>query len=108
MGGWVLDIGANQRLLGKIDIEPLQRRISQQTEETWAEQKLRQQNYEVHRDTQSIVLLFCDEDWSLSGEIYKDTGHDRLADVAEPLMAQIINAAYDKGGFDYSRDGGEA
>lgn len=99
MGRWALDIGANQRLLGKIDIEPLQRRISQQTEETWAEQKLRQQNYEVHRDTQSIVLLFCDEDWPLSGEIYKDTGYDRLADVAEPLMAQIINAAYDKGGL---------
>ena len=63
------------------------------------EQALRQQSYEVHRDTQSIVMLFCDEEWPASGGIYEESGHDRLADVAQPIIDHIINTWYTPGGL---------
>ena len=92
-----MDIGVEQRCLGAIDISALSKRILSQDEVAWREQLLRQQTYEVHRDTESIVMLFCDESWP-KGEIYRDSGWDRLADVAEPFIDNIINTYYAPGG----------
>ena len=58
-----MDIEVNQRCLGEIDIGELKQRILSQEPEVWAEQAIRQQTYEVHKDTESIVMLFCDESW---------------------------------------------
>ncbi len=92
-----MDFGDQQRCLGDVDVAALSDRILQQDQAAWEEQALRQQTYEVHKDTESIVMLFCDEEWP-DGEIYRDSGWDRLADVAMPLIDQIIETHYSPGG----------
>jgi len=92
-----MDFGADQRCLGAVDAQALSDRILAQEPDAWAENAVRQQNYEVHSDTESIVMLFCEESWP-DGEIYREAGWDRLADVAMPVIDQIINAHYEPGG----------
>jgi len=92
-----MDIGDDQRCLGEVDMQALKARILEQEPEAWAEQAIRQQMYEVHQDTESIVMLFCDESWP-DGEIYREAGWDRLADVAMPVIDHIINTHYEPGG----------
>lgn len=92
-----MDIEVEQKYLGEVDIQALSERILAQDSEAWAEQAIRQQTYEVHKDTESIVMLFCDEEWP-DGEIYRDSGWDRLSDVAMPVIDHIINTCYTPGG----------
>ena len=92
-----MDIDVAQRCLGEVDIQALSDKILAQEPEVWQEQLLRQQTYEVHKDTESIVMLFCDESWP-DGEIYKELGWDRLADVAMPIIDHIIDTYYAPGG----------
>ena len=92
-----MDIGADQRCLGPVDAQALSARILAQEAAAWTEQAVRQQMYEVHKDTESIVMLFCDESWP-DGEIYREAGWDRLADVAMPVIDNIINTYYQPGG----------
>lgn len=92
-----MDIGVDQRCLGEIDMTDLKERILTQEPAAWAEQAIRQQSYEVHKDTESIVMLFCDESWP-DGEIYREAGWERLADVAMPVIDHIIETYYTPGG----------
>lgn len=92
-----MDIEVAMRSLGSVDMAALREKILAQASEAWNEDLTRQQTYEVHRDTESIVLLFCDESWP-DGEIYQESGWDRLADVATPLMDEIIATHYQPGG----------
>ena len=92
-----MDIGVDQRCLGAIAMDALRDRILAQDADAWAEQAIRQQTYEVHRDTESIVMLFCDEGWP-NGEIYRESGWDRLADVAVPVIDHVIATWYKPGG----------
>lgn len=92
-----MDIDVEQRCLGEVDVQALRERILAQEPEAWTEQAIRQQIYEVHKDTESIVMLFCDESWP-DGEIYRESGWDRLADVAMPVIDNIINTYYTPGG----------
>lgn len=92
-----MDIDVAQRCLGEVDMHSLRDRILAQEPEAWLEEVVRQQTYEVHRDTESIVLLFCDESWP-DGEIYKEPGWDRLADVAMPVIDYIVDTWYESGG----------
>ena len=93
-----MDFGEDQRRLGDIDMQALKDRILAQEPSAWAEQRIRQQTYEVHRDTESIVMLFCEESWP-DGEIYRESGWQRLADVALPIIDQIIETHYEPGGI---------
>ena len=93
-----MDIGVEQKCLGEVDIQALSERILSQEPEAWAEQAVRQQTYEVHKDTESIVMLFCDEGWPEEGEIYREAGWDRLSDVAMPVIDHIIDTYYTPGG----------
>lgn len=92
-----MDIGVPQRCLGAVDIGALRERILAQAPDAWQEQLVRQQTYEVHKDTESIVMLFCDESWP-DGQIYREAGWDRLSDVAMPVIDDIINDYYEPGG----------
>ncbi len=92
-----MDIDVAQRCLGEVDMQALGDRILAQEPAAWGEQLSRQQTYEVHRDTESIVMLFCDEGWP-DGEIRREPGWDRLADVAMPLIDHIIETYYAPGG----------
>lgn len=92
-----MDIEEAQRCLGDVDMQALREAILAQEPEAWTEQLNRQQDYEVHRDTESIVLLFCDESWP-DGEVYQEPGWDRLSEVAMPLINHIIETYYTAGG----------
>lgn len=92
-----MDFGEDQRCLGPVDADELSARILAQDPAAWTEQAVRQQMYEVHKDTESIVMLFCDESWP-DGEIYKEAGWEKLADVAMPLIDNVIAAYYESGG----------
>jgi len=93
-----MDIDVPLRELGEIDSTPLRDAILSQEEAAWHEDEFRQQSYDVHLETQSIVLVFTDgKNWPKS-DVIKEPGWERLADVAVPLMHGIIDAHYPKGG----------
>lgn len=93
-----MDIDAPLRELGEIDTSALRDAILTQEEAAWHEDEYRQQSYDVHLETQSIVLVFTDGSGWPDAEVRKEPGWDRLADVAVPLMHDIIERHYPKGG----------
>ena len=93
-----MDIEEPLRSLGTIYIGPLRDLILSQAEEAWHEDVYRQQVYDVHRETESIVMVFTNGDHWPNSEIHKEPGWDRLADVAIPLMHDIIANHYSPGG----------
>jgi len=88
-----MEIGVPYRALGAVEIGPLLAAVTAQDEAAWTEQDLRQRRYDVHHHTESIILLFCTEDWP-NPVISRHPGWDRLADTAVPLMEGIIARAY--------------
>lgn len=93
-----MDIGAPIRSFGKVDMESLAAAILGQDDAAWNENVQRQNDYEVHEQTRSIVLLFAEvSDWPAL-EVSKQPGWDRLAETAVPLMHQIIRNWYPPGG----------
>ncbi len=92
-----MDIDTPLRTLGPVDVEPLQTAILALDEAAWIANQQRQIDYDVHRQTQSIVLVFCDgpgKDLVVS----KQEGWELLADVAVPLMHGLIEHGYPAGG----------
>jgi hypothetical protein len=63
----------------------------------WRECDHRQRAYDVHHDTESIVLLFCDDAWP-DVTVSRMPGWARLAAVAAPLMEDVIARGYRPGG----------
>ncbi len=93
-----MDIDVPLRELGDIDTSALRDAILAQEDKAWHEDEFRQQTYDVHLETQSIVLVFTDGSNWPDPEIRKEPGWDRLHEVALPLMQQIIEKHYPKGG----------
>lgn len=93
-----MDIDAPIRTLGDIDIGALQDTILSQEGNVWHEQEHRQQTYDVHAYTESIVMIFTDGSGWPNIEISKQPGWERLADVAVPVMHDIVERYYPKGG----------
>jgi len=93
-----MDIEVPLRELGPVDSAPLREAILRQEEAAWHEDTYRQQKYDVHTETQSIVMVFTHgENWP-NCEVRREPGWDRLADVAIPLMEEIIKKHYLPGG----------
>ncbi len=93
-----MDIETPLRELGPVDTSALADAILAQGQEAWREELHRQESYDEHRDTESIVLVFTDlEDWPAM-TVEKKPGWDRLVDVAVPVMHDIIGRFYPKGG----------
>jgi hypothetical protein len=93
-----MDIDVAQKPLGPFLINDLKQCILDQPPEAWTEQSLRQKAYEVHKDTESIVMLFCEENWP-EGDIHKDMGWDRLSETAMPIINAILEKHYPPGGI---------
>ncbi|MGK2927798.1 MAG: hypothetical protein ACSLE2_19460, partial [Lysobacterales bacterium] len=93
-----MDIGDRFRDLGPIDSEALRETILVQPPSAWHEQEYRQQEYDVHRQTESIVMVFVNLECWPEIEICKEPGWDRLAEVAIPVMHGIIGQHYPPGG----------
>jgi len=93
-----MDIDEPLRELGDIDSSALREAILSQEEAAWHEDTYRQQSYDVHDQTESIVLVFTDgSNWPES-DVKKEPGWDRLADVAVPVMHELIKKHYPAGG----------
>ena len=93
-----MNIGEPLRELGAVSMQALRDAILSQDEAAWHEQQQRQHDYEVHRQTESIVLVFTDGSGWPSIEVSKQPGWDRLAQAAVPVMHDIIGRCYPPGG----------
>jgi hypothetical protein len=93
-----MDIGIPFRELGAVDSTALRDAVLAQEDRAWQEDNYRQEAFEVHHATQSIVVLFVDIDRWPDIVVKKEPGWPRLADVALPLMNDIISRHYGPGG----------
>ena len=93
-----MDIDKPLRELGAVDSGALREAILAQEEAAWFEERIRQEVFDVHRQTESIVLVFTKLDNWPEIEVYKEPGWDRLAEVAVPVMHDIIARHYSPGG----------
>ena len=91
-----MDIGVPLRELGEYDIAPLRDVILAQDESVWLGNTYRQQAYEVHQQTQSIVMVFTGAGWP-DIEVRREPGWDVLAEQALPLMHRILADHYPPG-----------
>ncbi len=73
-----------------------------QESQAWHEHELRQRKYDVHHDTHSIVLIFCDASWP-DPTVTREPGWARLSDVAQPLMDTIIAATIRRAARSFGR-----
>ena len=92
-----MNIDTPLRKLGEIDSSTLRNAVLQLDESAWQANRQRQNDYEVHRQTESIVLVFCDgpvDDLVVS----REQGWALLADAAVPVMHELIARAYPPGG----------
>ena len=93
-----MDIGVPIKSFGTVEMQALAKAILSQDEAAWNENVQRQNDYEVHEQTRSIVLLFADVGEWPAIEVSKQPGWDRLATVAVPVMHEIIGKWYPPGG----------
>jgi hypothetical protein len=92
-----MNIGEPLKELGDIDYMPLRDRILSLDDDTWDENVSRQEMFDVHKKTSSLVMVLCDG-WP-EMTVSKEVAWDCLADSAVPLMDQIINKHYEPGGM---------
>ncbi len=92
-----MDIGVPIKDWGELDTTLLRETILNQPDIAWDEDGQRQGDYDVHQQTKSIVMLFASLSWP-QVTITKEKGWDRIAEVANPIMAEIIERFYPPGG----------
>jgi len=93
-----LDIDVPLRELGPVEMEPLSEAILSLPREAWLENQQRQQDYDVHRRTESVVLIFTSGDGWPEITVTRESGWDLLSETAVPLMTEIISNHYEPGG----------
>ena len=93
-----MDIGIPIRELGAVDVEPLRQAILGLAAEDWLQDQRRQKDYDVHRRTESVVLVFTDGAGWPAITVSREAGWDLLADTAVPLMQDILARHYPPGG----------
>jgi len=93
-----MNIDTPLRELGPVDSDALREAILAQDEIAWQEDKYRQEEFEVHHATESIVLVFVDLDRWPDVIVSQEPGWPRLSNVALPLMNDIISRFYPPGG----------
>ena len=93
-----MDIETPLRELGPVDSSALCETILAQEESAWREDQYRQEAFDVHRATESIVMLFFDPELWPEIVVRKEPGWARLAETALPLMNDIITRCYEPGG----------
>ncbi len=93
-----MNIDTPLRELGPIEIGALRESILAQDDVAWQEDKYRQEEFEVHHATQSIVVLFVDIDRWPEIIVKKEPGWPRIANEALPVMNEIISRFYPPGG----------
>ena len=92
-----MDIGIPIKDWGAVDATVLREAILGQDDIAWEEDAQRQEDYDAHKHTKSIVMLFASLTWP-QVTITREKGWDRIAEVANPIMAEIIERFYPPGG----------
>ena len=92
-----MDIGIPIKDWGEVDTTILRQAILNLDDLAWDEDDQRQVDYDAHRQTKSIVMLFASRSWPRV-TMTREMGWDRIADVANPIMAKIIERFYPPGG----------
>ncbi len=82
--------------LGKVDCRALAEKVLSLGEEAWLADARRQDDYEVHAQTQAIILMFCDG-WP-EVTVTKSVGWPLLGAEAEAVIDQIVGKRYPAGG----------
>ena len=93
-----MDIGEPLRELGAYDISALRDCILAQDEPAWQDNTYRQQAYDVHQMTHSLMMVFTDGTRWPEIEVQRQAGWDLLAAAALPLMHSILADHYPLGG----------
>lgn len=93
-----MDIEQPLKTLGVVDSQVLAEAVLSLPREAWQANQQRQQEYEVHRRTESVVLIFTDGKGWPDISITREAGWEWLSDVALPLMIDIIRHHYPPGG----------
>lgn len=91
-----MDIDGSLRELGPVDSAGLIEAVLAQGEDAWKANQHRQQAYDVHYQTESLVMIFCDGWPEL--EVSKESAWDSLKETAVPLMRDILDKHYPPGG----------
>lgn len=93
----LMNIDVPLKKLGDVESSALASAILALDDEIWLENQDRQNNYEVHKQTRSVVLVFCSGPMD-DLEVTKHTGWDPLSEVAVPVMHDLIGRHYPPGG----------
>lgn len=93
-----MNIDTPLRELGPVDITALRDLVFAQEDGAWREDQTRQDEFEVHRATESIVMLFVELERWPDIVVKQQAGWPRLSEVALPLMNDIISRCYPPGG----------
>lgn len=93
-----MDIGIPLRELGAYNISSLRDAILAVEESSWFDNTYRQQRYDAHKMTNSIVLVFTDGAGWPQIDVQREAGWELLAEHAVPLMHQLIADHYPPGG----------
>jgi hypothetical protein len=93
-----MNIDTPLRELGTVDSTVLREAVLAQDEQAWKEDRYRQEAFEVHHQTESIVVLFVDLERWPDLVVTREPGWDRISDAALPLMNDIISNNYPTGG----------
>ncbi|MBO6504355.1 MAG: aspartyl/asparaginyl beta-hydroxylase domain-containing protein [Kordiimonadaceae bacterium] len=94
-----MDIGIPVRDLGPIHANKLSEVILGTDDSIWKEEAIRQEKYaEVHYNTESLIMIFCDHDNWPSIDVVKGGAWDLLSATAMPIMHDLIAKHYTKGG----------
>ena len=93
-----MDIDVPLRALGAIDATALCDAILGQEDIAWHEDESRQESFYVHDQTRSIVMIALDDSIWPNGPVSRGPGWKRIADVALPVMQEIIENHYAMGG----------
>ena len=87
-----MKIDTNFRTLGPVNHAVLKAAVEKLPKEVWLDDKLRQESYDVHSQTQSLILLFANGWPDIS--IEKRKGWGLLSGEALPVMRQVVGSYY--------------
>lgn len=93
-----MNIDEPMKMLGAVQAGSLSDAVLALDGDAWRQNASRQNDYEVHRQTQSVVLVFCDGPMS-DLEVTRESGWGLLAESAVPIMHDLIGRHYEPGGI---------
>jgi hypothetical protein len=93
-----VDIDVPLKDLGIVPMDDLRAAIDALEREAWLDNQQRQQEYDVHRRTESVVMIFTSGDGWPDITVTREAGWELLQESAVPLMMGIIKENYPVGG----------